>query len=750
MAKRIEGITIEIGGDTIKLNKALAGVNKEIGSTQKELKEVERLLKLEPTNIELLTQKEQLLNETLENQKKKAEGLKKAYQEVAKSAPNYDAYKKAVEPYEAELAQATESLKKLRNEQQKLADVGEIDSEQYKSVTKDVEALTQKTSDLRKKVEEVWDEFGNPVSPEGMRKLQRDLISATQKTKDLEEQANKSRAALAKLSARAEKVSSASQKVASTMRPVTTAVAGLATAAIATVPATQELRADLSKLDQNAKENGVSIEAAREAWRAFTVQSGETDSAIEATSNLLQAGFTESNLQKAVEGLAGAYIRFPDTLKIESLADSLQETLATGEATGQFGELLDRLGIGADNFSAQLEKCTTDAQKQNLALQTLSQAGLTETYKAWLENNQAMADNQEATISMQEQLAEFAETIQPFITAALQGLTQALKWFNDLPGPVQAVIGVLLLLVGAIGPVASGISGFAKITKFMAETGIPALGKALGAIPGVLSGVSGAVSSFASFIISNPIALIIAAIVALVALIALKGDEIQALLGKFNDWLQGVFAKDWREVFGDTLGGYLNTFFDVFGEIWDGIHKVLNGVIDLIRGVFTGDWDRAWKGVKEIFEGIWDSFVAIAKAPLKAIIGLLNIGIDNLNNLIDKINSIKISLPDWLGGWSWSPSIPHIPNIPELAKGTSAALRGLALVGERGPELVMMRGGEQVFTANQTRAILQGGVSSGGNVSIGNMTINPSAGQWGQLMELLGQWQGARQQRRAR
>ena len=107
----------------------------------------------------------------------------------------------------------------------------------------------------------------------------------------------------------------------------------------ATVPATEELRSDLSKLDNNARDAGVGIDETRAAFEAFNTVSDETDSSVEATSNLLQLGFTESNLQKAVEGLSGAYLRFPDTLKIESLADSLQETLATGTATGQFGEL---------------------------------------------------------------------------------------------------------------------------------------------------------------------------------------------------------------------------------------------------------------------------------------------------------------------------------------------------------------------------------------------------------------------------
>ena len=62
MAKsRIQGITVEINGDTTKLSKALEGVNKNIRNTQTQLKDVEKLLKLDPTNTELLAQKQKLL-----------------------------------------------------------------------------------------------------------------------------------------------------------------------------------------------------------------------------------------------------------------------------------------------------------------------------------------------------------------------------------------------------------------------------------------------------------------------------------------------------------------------------------------------------------------------------------------------------------------------------------------------------------------------------------------------------------------
>ena len=65
MASRIKGITVEIGGDTTNLVKSLEGVNKNIRNTQSQLKDVERLLKLDPTNTELLTQKQKLLKDAV-------------------------------------------------------------------------------------------------------------------------------------------------------------------------------------------------------------------------------------------------------------------------------------------------------------------------------------------------------------------------------------------------------------------------------------------------------------------------------------------------------------------------------------------------------------------------------------------------------------------------------------------------------------------------------------------------------------
>lgn len=596
--------------------------------------------------------------------------------------------------------------KEISNTQKQLKDVerllkidpGNVELlEQRQRLLGDAVQETKTKLDALKKAEkQVQQQFQEgKVSQQQYDALQREIVATEQSLKKLETQAQKSNVTLSKITATANKISTSAGKVSSAMAPVTAGIVGLGTAAAATIPATQELRSDLSKLDANARENAVSADVAREAWRAFAIQSGETDSAVEAVSNLLQAGFTESNLQKAVEGLAGAAQRFPDTLKIESLADSLQETLATGEATGQFGELLDRLGIGAENFSAQLAACTTEAQKQDLALKTLAEAGLNETYEAWAKNNEEMLANQEATLKLQESLARLAETVLPLVTKVTDGIAELLDWFNSLDTDTKKLVGTVLLLVAAISPIAKVVSVASSIfgavsTLFTFITGT------------VVPGLTSALSTFFAFLMAHPVILIItaitAAIIALVALIATKGDEIKEILNRVNEFLQGVFTRDWEEVFGPVLGGILNDFFGTVKGIWDNFMLVCNGIIDFIQNIFAGNWEAVWTAVKDIFAGIFGLLVDIAKAPLNGIITMINAVIEAINTMIRGLNRIQIDIPDWvpgLGGKHFGINIPTIPKLPLLAKG-GILTDGSAIVGEAGPELLTVAGGRAI------------------------------------------------------
>ena len=93
MANRIKGITVAINGDTTKLQTALKQVNTNIRNTQSQLKDVERLLRLDPTNTELLAQKQRLLKQAVSDTKDKLTTLKKASEDAAKTKDKYDAWK---------------------------------------------------------------------------------------------------------------------------------------------------------------------------------------------------------------------------------------------------------------------------------------------------------------------------------------------------------------------------------------------------------------------------------------------------------------------------------------------------------------------------------------------------------------------------------------------------------------------------------------------------------------------------------
>lgn len=662
MADRIKGITVEIGGDTTGLSKALSGVNKEIGSTQSQLRQVERLLKLDPTNTELLQQKQRLLAQSVEETKTKLNALKQAE------------------------SQAQQMFKQ-----------GQVSVEQYE-------------------------------------KLQREIISTEESLKSLEKQAKNSNTTMSKISTTADKIGNGASKVSSAMMPVTKAIGGLGVAVAATVPATEELRSDLSKLDVNAQQSAVSIDVAREAYRAFAVASDEVDSSVEATSNLLQAGFTESNLQIAVEGLTGAYLRFPDTLKIESLADSLQETLATGQATGQFGELLDRLGIGAANFSEELANMGTEAEKQNYVLETLAQAGLNDTYEAWIQNNKALTENKDANMRLQESLAELANTVQPVITAVVNKLADLLNWFNNLSPEAKTLVAIIAGLVAAIGPVAG------LIVK----------------ISGAIKVLQPIMQSLNATMAANPILAIVAAITALVAAFMYLWQNCEAFRQFWITlWenIKQVFTNVWNAIVGfftETIPNAWQTVVDMFNAavdwwngLWQGVGDFFKGIWDGICSFFTQTipnawnqvksmfdrvgqwWNNLWQGVSNTFKRIWDGFVDIAKAPINGIIWLINKAIDGINWIIDGINSIGFDVPDWLGGGHVGFQIGKINNLPYLAKGGTLS-SGSAIVGEKGPELLtMLDGGKARVTPLTNSQKQQGSFLTGGiTINIDSFTNN--------------------------
>lgn len=417
MAQRIKGITVEIGGDTQPLNKALKDVSKTAASLNSELRIIDKLLKLDPTNTTLLAQKQEVLAKSIENTTKKLNALKSA-QEQAK----------------AQLER------------------GEIGADQYRVLERQVISTENSLNRLQNEAQQTDEALNNAGD-------------AAQKTgKDMNS------------------LSVGGVALGTVLGNVATKLLEFAGSAVTfltdAVEETKEFRSDLSKLEQNAKAAGTGIDDVTDDLEYFVAITDETDSSVEALSNLLKAGFTGETLTDAVNNLSGAVVAFPDTLKIESLADSLQETLATGEATGQYGELLERLGVNLEDFNKGLQKCTTSAEKQQYAVDILAKNGMADLNAQYKEANADLIAYSTAQTRYTEMLSKVGAAMQPVMTALtdtktllLEGMIPALETTGQALSEKLASPSVQNSFKKLGEGLAEVASAFANFAVFIIENG---------------------------------------------------------------------------------------------------------------------------------------------------------------------------------------------------------------------------------------------------------------------------------------
>lgn len=162
--------------------------------------------------------------------------------------------------------------------------------------------------------------------------------------------------------------------------------------------------------------------------------------------------------------------------------------------------------------------------------------------------------------------------------------------------------------------------------------------------------------------------------------------------------------------------GIVNMLLYSVENITEGIKKIFGGIIDFFTGIFTGNWEQALNGLKSIAEGVFNIIKGIFLAPFT----LFSKGI---NWVIEKINGLKIDVPDWIpviGGNSYSFNIPTIPEgLPNFATGTSYHRGGPAIINEGGRgEIVDLPNGSKVIPPDKSQKLLDK------NNSPINVTVN--------------------------
>lgn len=725
MADRIKGITVEIGGDVTKLNDALKGVNKNINSTQAQLRDVEKLLKLDPTNTELVAQKQKLLGQAVKDTSTKLETLKEAESQAQAQFARGEISQQQYDALQREIIETEQSLERL------------------KAAANDSHTAMERVAEVSKKV---GDAAGN----------------VAEKTKGLSTAAA---GAVAGLGALAIKAGVAADDL-NTMAKQS----GFGTDEIQKWQYAAD-RIDVSvddivKSAQKMKKNMVSTSAeTTAAWQelgvAVTDSNGELRDSTEVFYEVLTAlSQVENETQrdvlamqlfgKSADSLAG--IVDDGGAALRSMGD---EAEAAGLILSQ--EALD----GANAFNDGVDTMKAKAAAAfgavgNELAQTLLPAmdGLVEKISGVL---QWVAQLDQGQLKLMGTLLLVVAAISP-VAKGIQGITTVI---TALTAIIPAITGGFALFTGAATTGTAAATAFAGALTFI--TG-PA-GIVIGIIAAVVAaivllwnnceGFRNAVTTawtaiqaaFQVFIdwLQATFAPIWDAIVgALKAVfdafkqaIAIAWENIQIIFETFGTFLQEVFGVTWEQVFTGAQGvlqtvgnviqmiiqtltkiftglisflttsfltawqtgwqnavNFFTAFKDSVMQIINGVKTAFQGVIDFVVGVFTGDWERAWDGVRSVFKGIFDSLVGIVKVPLNGIISLLNKAIGAINFLIDGLNKV-VGLMNALG--ANIPTIPHIPTVAYLAKG-GILEAGNAIVGENGPELLSMLNGAAKVT----------------------------------------------------
>ena len=304
----------------------------------------------------------------------------------------------------------------------------------------------------------------------------------------------------------------------------------------------------------------------------------------------------------------------------------------------------------------------------------------------------------------------------------------------DWQGLIGYIVGVALAFGGLyalFGPFVAGIfliiasvAGFILALKDISENGLNAknttllLVSALGLVAGVFMtlGATAAVIVTGLLLISAGIAdvmqngvnlknglLIVSGVFLSVAAVA--GATVGAIAALIAGLVLAV-AADWdnfKKTVWEPIKKWFKEMWSNFVESGEGFKKMLDGIVKFISGVFSGDWEKAWEGIKEIFGGAWDGIVGLLKASANLIIGILNTVYNFVcgvvNAIINGINKISFTTPDWLnylhdgwggqtfGGFNLQPIQPI--DIPYLANGGITTGSTLANIGEAGREAVL-------------------------------------------------------------
>ena len=638
---KIRGITIEIGGDTTKLDKALGSVDKKVKGTQVELREVNKLLKIDPTNTEMLAQKQALLTDAISETKEKLDILKNAESQVQEQFKKGEVSEEQYEALKRELGRTELSLKKLEEEANKsnlsLEKVGEAFGK-----------VGSKATDIGKKMLPVTAGIAGMGTAGVAAAMELDdgydtIITKTGATGEALEELNAVADELfTEMSIEMADAGTAVGEINTRFGATGETLKGLSKQFIefANINGT-DLNNSIGKVDKimeqynidaaetgnvlglitkKGQETGISVDTLMDSLQKNGATFKEMGlNMVQSTNLLAQFEANGVNADTAVAGLRKSIKAYTDegksvdealALTIDSIKNASSETEALSIAQEVFGTK------GAAEMATAIREGRIDLESLSSSMEEYGSV-VEDTFNA---TQDPWDEAKVATNNLKLAAADLGTTLlgslQPTITKIVNKIKEFTQWFKNLNQSQKETIIKVAAVVAAIGP---ALIIFGKVA-----TTISTIISVVGKIGPAVKAAKAAFSAFNAVLAANPIILVVTAIVAVIAILVTLYKKCEWFRNGVNaiwEAIKNAFFAAWdgiKTFFTETLPNAFNTVVNFIKSNWQALLLLIvnpfAGAFKLLYdncGAFREFVDNFVQNIKQFFQNLWNGIVSI-------------------------------------------------------------------------------------------------------------------------------------------
>lgn len=248
---------------------------------------------------------------------------------------------------------------------------------------------------------------------------------------------------------------------------------------------------------------------------------------------------------------------------------------------------------------------------------------------------------------------------------------------------IQAVPAIIAALLGAFfgSDFVDGLAGFFSGAWESATETIPALGAMASGIQTILENIIGFVQNIFTGNWSAAWQNVLGIVQGIFTTIASVANlPMQMLLAGVQNGLNAVGAFLQEKV--PFLGAIFTGWASSISAAIDNVKAVFSSIIDFVGNVFAGNWSAAWQNIQDIFGNLFGAIVNLAKAPINGVISAINF-------VLEKVNGISVTIPDWVPGVGGKTLGFNIPTIPQMAEGGIVTGPTILEAGEAGDEAII-------------------------------------------------------------